>query len=242
MSVKAMVWVLEHSDETLGRRLVLLALADKANDDGTGAWPSVETLARSARLSTRQVQRCLRDLERSGAIVREGTSSYGTTQWGVNMSGRQSVGGDISDREGATSSASYGAVAVTQTVLSKPSIEPSNIMSEARSGPSDEAIYLSRRLAAQIRSRDPKAKVAPDSRRWLDAARLLLERDGRSVEEVEAVLDWLPFDSFWPSVILSMPKLREKFTQLVAASARNGGESNVQRLHRKLNQVRVSHA
>lgn len=76
-------WVLHHSEARLGDRLVLLVLADKANDDGTGAWPSVRTIAREARMSVRAVQYSLRRLELAGAIVATGSSGHGTTVYAV---------------------------------------------------------------------------------------------------------------------------------------------------------------
>ena len=83
MSVHVISWVLHHSKARLGDRLVLLVLADKANDDGTGAWPSVRTIAREARMSVRAVQYSLRRLERAGAIVSTGSSGHGTTVYTV---------------------------------------------------------------------------------------------------------------------------------------------------------------
>jgi len=53
------VW--EHSQQSSGALLVLLAIADFANDDGV-AFPSIGTLARKARLSERQVQRVIGEL------------------------------------------------------------------------------------------------------------------------------------------------------------------------------------
>jgi uncharacterized phage protein (TIGR02220 family) len=59
--------------------LVLLALADNA-DEATGlAWPSLAYLAKKTRKDERWVQRCLRDLERAGAIRterRDGRSNH----------------------------------------------------------------------------------------------------------------------------------------------------------------------
>jgi hypothetical protein len=83
MSVHVISWVLHHSKARLGDRLVLLVLADKANDDGTGAWPSVRTIAREARMSVRAVQYSLRRLELAGAIVSTGSSAHGTTVYAV---------------------------------------------------------------------------------------------------------------------------------------------------------------
>lgn len=85
MSVHVTSWVLRNSEAHLGDRLVLLALADHAKDDGTYAWPSVETIAREAHLSSRQVRRCLRNLEESGSITQTGTSRAGTHIYTVNM-------------------------------------------------------------------------------------------------------------------------------------------------------------
>jgi len=117
MSVHVMSWVLRHSEEKLGNRLVLLVLADHAADDGTDAWPSVDTIASEARLSRRQVQRCLRELEASGAIIPAGRSHKSTTVWGVNMSPPED---DIYDAEGATSTTNGG-----DRMSPEPSLEPS---------------------------------------------------------------------------------------------------------------------
>lgn len=78
MSIHALSWVLRNSEETLGRRLVLIVLADHAKDDGTCAWPSVGTIAGHARLSRRAVQDALRKLEANGSIRKRGESQSGT--------------------------------------------------------------------------------------------------------------------------------------------------------------------
>lgn len=83
MSIQVTSWVFRHSPATLGRRLVLLVLADKANDDGTGCWPSVATIAEQARLSERAVQYALRQLEEDGQIVRAGYGPAGTINYTV---------------------------------------------------------------------------------------------------------------------------------------------------------------
>lgn len=52
------------------------------------------------------------------------------------------------------------------------------------------------------------------TRRWRDAARLMLDADGRTEEQVMRAIDWSQDHDFWRSNILSMPKLREKYDQL----------------------------
>jgi hypothetical protein len=78
-----------------------------------------------------------------------------------------------------------------------------------------DVVQLCRLLAELVRGNDPKAKVAPDSERWRDAARLLVDRDGRTVDEIERVMRWALADEFWRANVLSMPKLRQQFDVLV---------------------------
>lgn len=63
-----MTWVFESSQSTGSDRLVLLAIADRANDEGRDAWPSVENIATKARMDVRTVQRSLRRLEALGEL------------------------------------------------------------------------------------------------------------------------------------------------------------------------------
>ena len=52
-----------------------------------------------------------------------------------------------------------------------------------------------------------------NKKNW-DAARLMLDRDGRTVEQIEYLIRWSQEDEFWRGNILSMAKLRDKFDQL----------------------------
>lgn len=109
MSLPIFTWVLDHSEERLGNRLVLLALAEHAHDDGTKAFPSIETLTRRTRLSERQVRNCLRALQASEAVEQTGKTKSGTNIYTVrgpfnrganiaaaNTSGGQSATGKVS--------------------------------------------------------------------------------------------------------------------------------------------------
>jgi hypothetical protein len=58
-------------------------------------------------------------------------------------------------------------------------------------------------------------------KKWHDAARLMLDRDGRTEEQVHKAIDWCQNDEFWRKNIMSMPKLREQFDRLrLAAQSR----------------------
>jgi hypothetical protein len=55
---------------------------------------------------------------------------------------------------------------------------------------------------------------------WINCARLLRERDGKTEQEIEFRIRFSQNDEFWKTNILSMPKLREKWDQLFLASQR----------------------
>jgi hypothetical protein len=59
------------------------------------------------------------------------------------------------------------------------------------------------------------------TKRWRDAARLMLDKEGRTEEQIHSAIDWCQNDGFWKANILSMPKLREKYDQLRLAAQRN---------------------
>ena len=57
MSVRVIDWALrESSVAAKGDLLALIVIADHAHDDGRGAFPSIDTIARLARLSVRGAQ------------------------------------------------------------------------------------------------------------------------------------------------------------------------------------------
>lgn len=87
MSVHVISWVLRNSPARLGSRCVLIVLADHAQGDGTGAWPSVETIAKEARLSETQTHACLKQLLEAGMIEKTGVSASGTNVYTVIMEG-----------------------------------------------------------------------------------------------------------------------------------------------------------
>lgn len=69
MSVRVMQSVWEQSQSTGSARMILLAIADCANDEGL-AWPSLSTIATKANVDRRTVMRCLGKLEVSGELER----------------------------------------------------------------------------------------------------------------------------------------------------------------------------
>lgn len=71
MSLRATLWALDQAPtDDPAEVVVLISLADEADDEGRNAWPSQERLATRARCSVRTVQRRLRALEDRGLITR----------------------------------------------------------------------------------------------------------------------------------------------------------------------------
>ncbi len=92
MSVRVMTWVWDHSRAGGSDRLVLLAIADCASDDGSEAWPATATLARKTRVDERTVQRCVQRLVELGELeVMWRSGPRGTNRYRVRMTPRQSV-------------------------------------------------------------------------------------------------------------------------------------------------------
>lgn len=55
----------------------------------------------------------------------------------------------------------------------------------------------------------------------LNAARLMLDKDERTLEQVNWIMDWVTAHSFWAPNIMSASKLREKFDQLKGQALSN---------------------
>lgn len=127
MSIDVMNTVWKHSSQKGGALLMLLAIADFADDDGF-AWPSVTTLAKKARMSERNARYVLRSLEQAGEIQttprggQHGTSGY-VVLTSAKIAGGQSLPGAKRDSRGGKTRQQGG-----QPIAPKPSLtinEPS---------------------------------------------------------------------------------------------------------------------
>ncbi|TYK45200.1 hypothetical protein [Actinomadura decatromicini] len=52
------------------------------------------------------------------------------------------------------------------------------------------------------------------TKKWRDSARLLIDSDKRSEEQIHRAIDWCQDDEFWRGNVMSMPKLREQYDKL----------------------------
>ncbi|MGB3443858.1 MAG: hypothetical protein WBA97_34405 [Actinophytocola sp.] len=129
-----------------------------------------------------------------------------------NPSGKASVNGSANPGgRGRGSSTSHlgnsnGSTASTSEIASRPS-DP----------PRPDVESLCSRLLAAIQGNGAKGSI---TKKWRTEARLLLDRDGRSLDEASRLIDWATSDSFWKSNILSMPTFRAKYDQLRLQASR----------------------
>jgi hypothetical protein len=94
----------------------------------------------------------------------------------------------------------------------------------------DDVARLCDHLADRIAEDGSKRPTV--SKGWHDAARLMLDKDGRTEADIHAAIDWCQDHAFWRANILSMPKLREKYDQLrkqaASEQAKGGGTASRQ--------------
>lgn len=82
----------------------------------------------------------------------------------------------------------------------------------------DDVDRLCARLADRIEANGSKRPTI--TKAWRDSARLLLDRDHRTEEQVARAIDWCQNDDFWRSNVLSMPTLRKQYDRLRLAAQR----------------------
>lgn len=76
----------------------------------------------------------------------------------------------------------------------------------------DDVERICSHLADRIEANGSKRPVV--SGKWRDAARLMIDRDGRTEDAIHRAIDWCQDSDFWRGNILSLPKFREKYDQL----------------------------
>ena len=136
MSIRVMseVW---RTNLPTTEKMVLLVIADHANDEGVEAWPSQATIATKASISIRTVQRCVNNLVKAGYLKMEKHAGGSATcredrrphrytinlnrVRGDNMTGRRR--GDTSDHNGATTATDTGRQPRPKNHTNNPSID-----------------------------------------------------------------------------------------------------------------------
>lgn len=120
-----MTWVWDHSRATGSDRLVLLAIADCANDVGNEAWPSLKSIASKARVSEATVKRSIVALSDLGELIVDSGGGRATNRYRVVM--------ELAQPELAQSDTGCtGELAASSSAQNAPYIEPSMNRHSAR--------------------------------------------------------------------------------------------------------------
>lgn len=232
MSVKVMAWVWEWSQSKKSDRLVLLAIADCASEDGANAYPSITELIRKTGLSERGVQSAIARLVELGELfVGRNLGPRGCNRYRVVMTlPTDPVGGSACTpaesappqnlHPPATSAPPppqpvhpTPATSAPGTVL-EPSIEPSKRRTSSRVdlASREDVERVCRHLADRI---EANGSLRPTiGKEWHTSARLMMDKDGRTEQQIHRAIDWCQDDPFWRGNILCMSSLRKKYDQL----------------------------
>ena len=227
-------------------RLVLVGLANHAGPDGRGARPAQATLARYVGVSDRTIRTKLRLLEHLGLVVEGDQAAVAhlrpdrrpvvfdlamhLVERAEDASGREDTGGNLRPhgRKSATARAEDDDRTGGNTLPTEPSMNLSIEPSVNRVGDADDddaeavrsdVLEVCRIVADHVEAVTGKRPAA--GARWQTQARLMLDRDGRTVDEVRAVMAWVTASAFWSPNILSVPKLRDKWDTLAGQAVRD---------------------
>ena len=133
MSIRMMTLVWDQSQHKGSELLLLLAIADNANDQGV-AYPSVRTLAKKTRLSTRQVKRLIKVVELSGELrVSYETGPRGCNEYSILLGGDKMTPDEITRCHPGSKG---GDIAVSPEPNTKPKREEKPFSLEVENGPS----------------------------------------------------------------------------------------------------------
>ncbi|WP_201353841.1 helix-turn-helix domain-containing protein [Hydrogenimonas urashimensis] len=135
MSWDALSWASKQKTGKPQKKLLLLLLADRSNDDGY-CWPSLNRIVADSELSKKTVIKYLKELEADGFIriihrTKDGTSLPNHYQ--INMNGVvKDAGGVVEDvHQGSVGATPGGSVGATpEPVITEPVREPHTIPSQ----------------------------------------------------------------------------------------------------------------
>lgn len=267
MSLKATLWAYDDAPiEKPTELLVLIALADDANNDGRNAFPSVARIAKRARCKPRAAKYALRALEASGVIVKGDQSIAArhitradrrpvvydlvlTMTWDSapppTERGADDAPGERGAREGpdgvhqdvtrgaseGTSGVHGGAPDPRDDPTDNPTTDPTpggkppvRDLNNGRDDVERTCSHLSQRLTErQVRHAITKA--------WRDAARLLIDSDSRTEQQIHNMIEWVDTSEFWRPNVHSMTTLRERYDQMREQAMRGTGPTNLSNRH-----------
>lgn len=238
MSNEALTWAFKQ-DLPMTQKFVLVALADYADENGE-CYPRHEATAQRTGSSLSTVKRAIKGLAEDGYLSMahryRDDGRYSSNRYKLNLAKaptavpgqRDPVAGSERTDRGFTvnlvpgqsepSTGSERAIKNPQlTPIGTPkgtsSADAADEQSPAEDPePREDVEQLCKLLADCIEGNGSKRPAI--TQRWREAARLLIDRDGKSPQQVAWIIQWCQQDEFWRGNVLSMPTLRRQFDRL----------------------------
>jgi hypothetical protein len=232
VAISVSTWVWEHSEARHGARLVLLRIADGMRTADGWAWPSVKDLYEKTKLTERAVRAAISELEIAGELeVQRNAGPGGCSRYRVAAIPRKNCTCNfctppakfappqsslLDGLEGADFAGAEIA-GVQKTTPGGAEIAPGTVKNRktrknAGEPQRDDVDRICAHLAERMIGNGCKPPAITEA--WRREARLLLDADKRTEEQVHRAIDWCQGNSFWRGKVMSVAKLRAKYDQL----------------------------
>lgn len=194
MSITAIAWALGVTTGSPLSKLLLIKLADNANDLGR-AWPSLKTIMRQTEMSERAVREHLRKLEAAGLVLREERFHEGVQLPSVYhmLMPDLPVPGTNSPTGGALDAPRVGRQVPTEPSTSKPSLVNQDSLTGVRGEFEEWYKLFPRRVGKAAAERAyTKARNTTSAAALLDGLmRYIHECQGREHQYIAHPATWL---------------------------------------------------
>ena len=211
------------------RKLVLLKLADNANDKGE-CFPSYQHIADHCEVSRRSVISHIDALIKMGLVEKKSRKNQDGSSSNLYILHLEKGSENISPpSERISPPSENGSLPPSENIspITNHSINQSinhiDLSLQTKTPATSPAkkfsftemdLAMAKEMFARIQKLNPNHKQ-PNFEAWANDIRLLSERDGKSHPEIIELFEWANQDRFWQANILSPRKLREKWDVLV---------------------------
>ena len=211
------------------RKLVLLKLADNANDKGE-CFPSYQHIADHCEVSRRSVISHIDALIKMGLVEKKSRKNQDGSSSNLYILHLEKGSENISPpSEQISPPSENGSLPPSENIspITNHSINQSinhiDLSLQTKTSATSPTkkfsftemdLAMAKEMFARIQKLNPNHKQ-PNFEAWANDIRLLGERDGKSHPEIIELFEWANQDRFWQANILSPRKLREKWDVLV---------------------------
>ena len=180
----------------------------------SSAFPSMDTINADLGWTKRKLRYTINKMKGLGRLKHEAGSGRRSSIYDFTWYDLLNEGGVTkSQGQGLPKCNLRGNLHVTRT--------NSNITNKNITNFSSQDMRLAKILYTLIKQNSPTHRE-PNFDKWADDVRKIRTLDGRTEEQIEAIIRWAQKDDFWQSIILSPSNLRKQFDALVIKTKRGG--------------------